>query len=88
MPLLQPIKSTGILHYHDYTELLFGLQGAARVYIGTESTLLNPGELFVIPPGEVHNVYYESEFCEYIVIKFLPQLLFSIDRTDAEFGYP
>lgn len=75
------------MHYHDYAELLFGLSGTARVYIGSQSTLLVPGGLTVIQAGDAHNVYYEDGPSEYIVVKFLPQLLISAEQTGAEFGY-
>lgn len=80
-------RQQGNLHYHTYTELLFGLSGSARVYIGNRSTLLVPGGLTVIQAGDAHNVFYEDGPSEYIVVKFLPQLLISAEQTGAEFGY-
>ena len=34
------------LHFHDYTELLFGLHGSARVLIGNGTTVLEAGSNF------------------------------------------
>ena len=85
--LLRPSQHHENMHYHDYTELLFGLSGTAKVYIGNRSTLLVPGGLTVIQAGDAHNVYYEGGPSEYIVVKFLPQMLISVEQTGAEFGY-
>ena len=86
--LTRPGKSgANMLHYHDYTELLFGLSGTAQVYIGSRSTLLEQGGLIVIQAGDAHNVIFAGAPCEYIVVKFLPQTLISAEQTGAEFGY-
>lgn len=77
----------GNLHYHDYTELLFGLSGTALVLVRNSATRLFPGSLIVIQAGEAHDVQYWEKPCEYLVVKFLPQLLISAEQTGAEFGY-
>lgn len=77
----------GNLHYHEYTELLFGLTGASHVYIGNKSAELTPGALIVIQAGEAHDVMCTDPPNEYIVVKFLPQTLISAEQTGAEFGY-
>lgn len=85
--LTHPSTKGANLHYHDYTELLFGLSGTARVCIGNRSTELSPGYLVVIQAGDAHNVFYDGAPCEYIVVKFLPQLLIASEQTGAELGY-
>lgn len=75
------------LHFHDYTELLFGLHGSARVLIGNGTTVLEAGGLTVIQAGDAHDVCENGEPCEYIVVKFLPEMLISAEQTGAEFGY-
>ena len=75
------------LHFHDYTELLFGLHGSARVLIGNGTTVLEAGGLTVIQAGDAHDVCGNGEPCEYIVVKFLPEMLISAEQTGAEFGY-
>lgn len=85
--LTNPSIQVGSLHYHDYTELLFGLSGTARVVIGTGGAMLSPGALVVIQAGDAHNVFYDTAPCEYIVVKFLPQLLIAAEQTGAELGY-
>lgn len=76
------------LHYHDYTELLFGLTGAARVLIGADTLPLTPGDMIVIHNGVPHNVIAESdEECTYTVVKFLPQILFAGEQSYSEYAY-
>lgn len=74
-------------HYHDYTELLFGLAGSARVYTGGTTCLLNEGDLLLIHPHEPHDVHAASESCTYIVIKFLPKILLAGEHTYPTYGY-
>ncbi len=80
-------KGGGNLHYHDYTELLFALSGAAQVLIGNNVSVLETGGLTVIQAGDAHDVWGMGVPCEYIVVKFLPEMLISAEQTGAEFGY-
>lgn len=74
-------------HYHDYTELLFGLSGRARVYTGASSYVLSAGDLLLIHPHEPHDVHALNELCTYIVIKFLPEVLLAGEQTYPTYGY-
>lgn len=82
----QPAGSVN-LHYHDYTELLFGLSGSASVAIGNSVSVLETGGLTVIQAGDAHVVWSNGCKCSYIVVKFLPEMLISAEQTGAEFGY-
>lgn len=75
------------LHYHDYTELLFGLSGTASVAIGNAVSVLETGGLIVVQAGDAHDVWSAGSKCSYIVVKFLPEMLISAEQTGAEFGY-
>lgn len=85
--LTQAPRHPDNLHYHEYTELLFGIAGNARVVLRNGSTDLTPGTLIVVHAGDVHTVCWSGEPSEYIVVKFLPQVLFSAEQTGAEYGY-
>ncbi len=87
MRLKQPSNPNRMMHYHDYTELLFGLNGTAQVYIGNRTLQLQPETLVVIQSGDAHDVRFLNAPCEYIVVKFLPEMLISAEQTGAEFGY-
>ncbi len=75
------------LHYHDYTELLFGLSGKAQIYIGGTRYVLPAGGMIIVHNSEPHDVLCATEECEYIVIKFLPQVLRAEEETFSEYGY-
>ncbi len=69
------------MHYHDYIELLYGLEKEAMVMIGEKSYVMKPGDLIVVNPGEAHEVYTEKEDATYYVIKFLPELLYAQGKS-------
>lgn len=75
------------LHYHDYTELLFGLKGVAQVLIGGDEYALPAGSMVIVHTSEAHNVICPDGECEYIVVKFLPQVLRAEEETFSEYGY-
>lgn len=81
------IKSSIVFHYHDYIELLFGVSGEAHVYVGAESYSLTAGSLILIRNNEPHEVTGNGEPSRYIVVKFLPSVLFSEEQTFFEYSY-
>lgn len=74
-------------HYHDYIELLFGVSGEATAYVGTESYPLVAGAMILIQSEVFHDVKSFGTEGEYIVIKFLPSVLFSEEQTAAEYAH-
>lgn len=79
--------SSIVFHYHDYIELLYGVSGMAHVYVGAESYSLTEGSLILIRNNEPHEVTGNGETSRYIVVKFLPSLLFSEEQTFFEYCY-
>ena len=57
-------------HYHDYTELLFGVEGVADVYVGNKNYKLSEGDVVIVHNFELHDVTGTDSFAKYIVIKF------------------
>lgn len=82
----QPHRDTRF-HYHDYTELLFGLRGRARALCGGRSFILSPGDLVIIHNHDPHDVLGIDPGCQYIVVKFLPRILLSAEQTYSEYTY-
>lgn len=74
-------------HYHDYTELLFGLEGTADVYVGKKRYDLCAGDMIIIHNHELHYVNGTGEPAKYIVIKFLPSILLTAEQTYSEYSY-
>lgn len=74
-------------HYHEYTELLFAVDGEGAVYIGDTVYPLKAGSMVIVPTGEPHAVCASKSSCKHIVIKFLPQVLRAYEETFSEYGY-
>lgn len=75
------------LHYHEYTELLFGLTGSAQVYIGAKHYTLQAGGMVIVHTGCPHDVLCREGSCSYIVVKFLPQVLLADEQTPSAYGH-
>lgn len=74
-------------HYHEYVELLYGLQGTAQVLIGDRVYAMREGELAIVNAGEAHTVACREGEARYYVIKFLPKILYSQSNTIAVVRY-
>ena len=65
------------IHYHEYIEFLYGVDGTAQVLVGTRVYTLEKGDLMVINAGENHDVLCIDGKATYHVVKILPQLLYA-----------
>ena len=65
------------LHYHEYIEFLYGIEGVATVTVGNRVYKMEKGDLVMINNGEPHNVGCDEGSTRYYVIKFLPNILYS-----------
>ena len=81
------IKQNLIFHYHDYLELLFGVSGSAKAYVGTESYDLGAGDMVLVGNDVFHEVTGNGDDSVYIVVKFLPSVLFAESQTLSEYTY-
>lgn len=75
------------LHYHEYTELLFAVDGEAVVYIGDMVYSFKAGDMIIIPTGEPHDVRAPEGRIVQFVVQFLPQVLRTDEETFSEYGY-
>ena len=75
------------MHYHDYTELLFGIEGTAEVYVQDKKYMLGEGDMVIVHNHELHDVDGNGEKSVYIVVKFLPSILFTPEQTYSEYSY-
>ncbi len=83
----QAAKRTDIhFHYHRYIELIYVTKGNIRAYIGNNVHTAGKNQLIIVYPGEPHT-YTSDEKNEHIVLKFMPDVLFSADRSANEFEY-
>ncbi len=75
------------MHYHDYTELLFGVEGVSDAYVGERVYRIGAGDMVIIHNHELHDVDGTGERSSYIVVKFLPSILFTPEQTYSEYSY-
>ena len=74
------------IHFHDYIELVYGLSGECNCILGNRRITVREGDLLIIANDEAHEVGLHDEWTSYIVIKFLPDALFSWGQTAKEYS--
>ncbi|HEY5562977.1 MAG TPA: AraC family transcriptional regulator [Clostridiaceae bacterium] len=75
-------------HWHYYIELLYILQGEARIFLGGDYFDTSKGDFILINSREVHQIYAkEGKHTRYIVIKFDPEVLYTTSRSIFEAKY-
>ena len=74
-------------HYHDYIEILYGVDCNAIVWHNGDETPLKSGDLIIINSKKPHEVYSKNGKSSYIVIKFMPQILYAAEQSVFEFKY-
>ncbi len=62
-------------HYHNYIEVLFGINCDNLVWIDEKLHPFKTGDLCFINRSKPHYVYSNTDYTEYIYIKFSPELL-------------
>ena len=75
------------IHYHDYIEIVYGLEGECNCLVGNDKIKVHSGDLLIIASDEVHEVGMHDKWTTYIVIRFLPSLLFSWGQTAPQYSY-
>ena len=73
-------------HYHDYIEILYGLDDGATVWINGDAYPFDTGDLFLINSGEPHTVT-STVRAMHICIKFSPGILYSDEQALLEYKY-
>ena len=69
--LIEHINVKYIPHFHEETELVYILDGSLNVTIENDSFILKTGEICIITPGLIHNLYsYEEN--KTFVMKLFP----------------
>ncbi len=74
-------------HYHEYIEILYNLQGDCDVFASKKIYTFKTGDLMIINSGESHDVIFERADTTYIVIKVLPEILYSSEQPVFELKY-
>lgn len=88
MALPKPEKSGEFeVHYHDYVELLYGIDCSADIWCNGKTYRMESGDLIVINSKKPHTVSSAGDVSKYIVIKFMPQILYAAEQSVLEFKY-
>lgn len=76
-----------IAHYHEYIELLYGIDCDIEVWINGNIYPFKTGDLIIINSMEAHQLKFLMNKNDYIVIKFSPQQLYTSDQSVYEIKY-
>lgn len=74
------------IHFHDYVEVVYGLEGECNCIVGNKHFKVCEGDMLLISGNEPHEVGRHDEWTSYIVVKFLPSVLFSWSQTAPEYS--
>lgn len=74
-------------HYHEYIELLYGIDCDIEVWINGNIYPFKTGDLIIINSMEAHQLKFLMNKNDYIVIKFSPQQLYTSDQSVYEIKY-
>lgn len=74
-------------HYHNYIEMLYGVSGEVEAHIFDEVINFKKGDLLVINPREPHTFFAVTDSAQYIVAKFLPEVLYSAENSVSAIKY-
>lgn len=63
-------------HWHYFIEIIYLLEGDACVQAGTQTFILQPGDLLIFHPQVIHSIsFHTTPALQYYVIKFAPVYL-------------
>ena len=74
-------------HYHEYFEILYSLNSDSTVYINGKLVDFKTGDIMIINSGENHDLWHRIDNTNYIVIKVLPEVLYSNDLSVFDMNY-
>lgn len=70
----------GVLHRHEFLEMVYVVSGKARHRLGTHEYSVKKGDVSVIDPGEVHG-FFADETCDEPFLAY--DLIFTPDFVDS-----
>ena len=81
-------KEFRLKHYHEYVELLYGLSECdIKIWAEGKVFEVKEGDLCIINSGTAHAVISDIPESTYLVIKFVPQILYAAEQSVFEFKY-
>ncbi len=75
-------------HIHEFFEILYCQSGAYTLMLNEKPYDLYPGDMALVDPMEIHSTRAMSEqMNQYMVIKFMPEVLYSNEHLMLELKY-
>ena len=75
-------------HIHEFFEILYCQSGAYTLTLNEKPYDLYPGDMALIAPMEIHSTQaLDGELNQYLVIKFVPEVLYSTGQLLFELKY-
>ena len=75
-------------HMHDYIEILYCISGTHEILLNWKSFIFGPGDMVLINSREIHQIRaISSEFSNYIVVRFEPEILYGAYPNTFEIKY-
>jgi AraC-like DNA-binding protein/mannose-6-phosphate isomerase-like protein (cupin superfamily) len=68
-------------HYHDFHKILYFERGSVSYYIEGETYQLQPGDLVLVPAGEVHRPVIHGQIPYYRLVLYISPLFFEQYRS-------
>lgn len=62
-------------HYHDYFQVTYVIEGTIEHKQGADTATLQPGDIFIIPPGFVHRIHFTKPNTRILTLAFQDSLL-------------
>ena len=62
-------------HYHDYFQVSYVITGALEHKQGADTATLQPGDIFIVPPGFVHRIQFTQPDTRILTLAFQDSLL-------------
>ncbi len=80
-------KEFNFKHYHEYVEFLYGIDCDISVWIDGKCIDVKSGDFCIITSKTAHDVMSKTKKSRYLVIKFVPQILYAAEQSVFEFKY-
>ncbi|WP_438433312.1 AraC family transcriptional regulator [Gorillibacterium sp. sgz500922] len=73
------------IHWHTAAEIIMPLENKYTVVVNGEKHVLNPGDIIVIPPGELHELF-APESGRRMILQFDSAMLHQLDGFSSSFS--
>ena len=80
-------EASKVLHYHDHFQISFIVSGSASHRQGTDIANLQTGDVFIIPPGFIHQIHFSSPDTTVYTLAFQDSIIIQNYPHSAATGF-